>query len=149
LVPGAARAHGGLSTERLQAMPYTASVSQDGFVEFPRASHELVGEPLRGLEVVPRELAERLAEDLRKRANGTDAAYNELVRCGLPAQLHSEALRAAELRHTHPADRELVRLQDESSAILERRIDGAIDDVAHDELVVRYHEAEQQQRTDR
>jgi len=77
-----------------------------------------VAELLHGLDVPSRAIAERLAADLTERAEQSDDARRELVHCGLPAVAHGEMLRAAELRHLHRADPELVRLQDEAASIL-------------------------------
>jgi hypothetical protein len=137
---------GGLSARRLRALPRTARVASAGTVTFPAAAQEIVAELLHGMEVEPRELAERLADDLVRRADETDAARAELVRCGLAAEAHADMLRAAELRHLHHADAELVRLQDEASDALEHLIQQPSDQAEVDGLQARYQRAEQQQR---
>jgi Asp-tRNA(Asn)/Glu-tRNA(Gln) amidotransferase C subunit len=105
----------------------------------------ITDELLQSLEVDPRDLAERLAGDLVQRANRTDQARRELVRCGLAADAHPEMLCAAELHHLHLADRELVRLQEEASGILGQLVERA-DELPADDLRARFHEAEAAQR---
>jgi hypothetical protein len=137
---------GGLSAERLRALPHTARVAQGGSVSFRAAAHEIAAELLHDMEVEPRELAQRLADDLVCRANASDAARIELVRCGLAAEAHLDMLRAAELRHTHRADPDLVRLQDEASGALECLIEDLSDQAEVEELQARYTRAEREQR---
>jgi len=137
---------GGLSARRLRALPHIARVAPGGTVAFPTAAHEIAAELLHGMEVEPRELAQRLADDLLRRADETDAVRVELVRCGLAAAGHTDMLHAAELRHIHRADPELVRLQDEASGALERLIRAPSDPSAVEDLRARYQRAEEQQR---
>jgi hypothetical protein len=116
-----------------------------GLVSLPYAVEAIADELLQNVEVDPRDLAQRLATDLLQRADGTDAARRELVRCGLAADAHSEMLRAAELRHLHRADPELVRLQDEASGILGQLVAQA-DGLPVDDLRARFQAAEAEQR---
>lgn len=112
------RSRGGLSPQRLAELPTTASVLEGAIVEFPRAAQDLVAKRLIDMAVDAKELAARLAADLRRRADDADAARAELVRCGLPDDDHAEMLYAAELRHVHRADPQLVDLQDRASTTL-------------------------------
>jgi hypothetical protein len=137
---------GGLSAERLRALPHTARVAQRGSVVFRAAAHEIAAELLHDLEVEPRELSQRLADDLVCRADASDAARLELVRCGLAAEAHLDMLGAAELRHVHRADPDLVRLQDGASGALERLIQDPSDQAEVEELHARYRRAEEEQR---
>lgn len=121
-------------------------MAQGGTVTFSAAAREIAAELLHGMEVEPYELAQRLADDLLNRADKTDAARADLVRCGLAAEAHADMLRAAELRHHHRADPELVRLQDEASDALERLVQSPSDPAEVEELGARYHRAEEQQR---
>jgi hypothetical protein len=136
---------GGLSAEQLRALPHTARVAQDGIVSFRPAAHEIATELLHDMEVEPRELAQRLADDLLRRADASDAARIELVRCGLAVEAHAHMLRAAELRHVHRADPELIRLQDEASGALECLTQDPCDQADVEELQARFQRAERQQ----
>jgi hypothetical protein len=135
---------GGLA-ERLSELPHVARTANGGLVSLPYAVEAIADELLQNVEVDPRDLAQRLATDLLQRADGTDAARRELVRCGLAADAHSEMLRAAELRHLHRADPELVRLQEEASGILGQLVAQA-DGLPVDDLRARFQSAEAEQR---
>jgi hypothetical protein len=137
---------GGLSAERLRQLPHVARVAQQGTVAFPAAAEQIVTALLHSMEVQPRELADRLADDLVRRADGTDTARAELVRCGLVEEAHSDMLHAAELHHLHRADPELVRLQDEASEALERLIQRPPEQSEVEDLQARYQRAEEMQR---
>lgn len=137
---------GGLSAERLRALPHTARVAQDGSLRFPAAAHEIVVQLLHHLDVEARDLAERLSDDLLQRADASDSARTELARCGLPAEAHLGMLHAAELRHIHRADPELVRLQDEASGALAILVEDPRDQAEVEELEARFRRAEEQQR---
>ena len=138
--------HGGLDEHRLRALPHTSSVADGGVVSFPEGARRLVDELLDGVEPEPRVLSETLAEDLLRRADESDLARAELVRCGLASEAHAEMLRAAELRHLHRADPELVRLQDEASSTLERLGQQPPDSPDVADLGEAFHHAEEQQR---
>jgi hypothetical protein len=137
---------GGLSAERLRALPHTARLAQRGNLNFPAAAHEITAQLLHDLDVEARDLAERLSDDLVQRADASDSARTELVRCGLPAEAHLDMLHAAEVRHVHRADPELVRLQDEASAALPSLVEDPSDLAEVEELQARFRRAEQQQR---
>lgn len=137
---------GGLSAARMRASPRTARVSSGGIVVFVDAARAIAAELLDAMEVEPRGLAERLADDLVRRADDADRSREDLVRQGLVAALHAALLRAAELRHHHRADPELVRLQDEASDAMGRLIEERSDDVDVAALQARYREAEAGQR---
>jgi hypothetical protein len=96
--------------------------------------------------VDPVELATRLCDDLLKRASATDEARRDLARRGLPVEAHGDMLRAAELHYLHRADPELVRLQDEASAILERIPPKGGDDAAVNRLGEQFRQLEEAQR---
>ncbi len=138
---------GGLG-DRLGEHPHVARTASRGVVSFPDAAHRITDDVLHNLDVNPRDLAERLAADLRQRADGTDEGRRELTRCGLVRDAHAEMLRAAELRHLHRADPELVRLQDEASGILgdlvARGNNG--DNAEVEDLEARFQNAEESQR---
>ncbi|MFI4991436.1 MAG: hypothetical protein ACHQHO_11055 [Solirubrobacterales bacterium] len=138
---------GGLGN-RLDKHPHVARTARAGVVSFPDAAQRITNNVLHSLDVDPRDLAERLAADLRQRADGTDEARRELTRCGLVQEAHAEMLRAAELRHLHRADPELVRLQDEASGILGdlvARGDNG-DNTEVEDLQARFQSAEEGQR---
>jgi hypothetical protein len=137
---------GALSAQRLAELPYVARVARDGWVSFPAAAQSTASELLYDMEVEARELAQRLADDLLDRADQSDAARAELVRCGLAADAHADMLRAAELHRLHRADPELVRLQDEASGALERLIQEPPSQAERETLQVNYTRAEEQQR---
>jgi hypothetical protein len=137
---------GGLSAGRLSELPTTAAVSDDGLVAFPGAAQRVVEAALADMAVDAKELAARLAYDLRRRADGADGARIELVRCGLADDAHADMLRTAELRHAHRADPQLIELQDRASAAMARLIETPEDTKEWDKLAVEYRGAEDAQR---
>lgn len=130
----------------LSKLPHVARTANGGVVSLPSAVDAITTELLRGLEVDPKELAERLAADLVERSHQTDEARRELVRCGLAVSAHAEMLRAAELRYLHRADPELLRSQEDASGILSRLIESSDEEVI-DDLHVGLQAAEQRQRS--
>jgi len=135
----------GGAEERLSELPLIASTATRGVVSLGHTTQSLTRRLLQGLDVDPKDLAARVAADLVERANATDTARRELVRCGLPAEAHAEMLRASELRHLYRADPELVRHQEEASTLLSQLVGRSEDDPA-DDLIERYREAEESQR---
>jgi len=135
---------GGLG-DRLDKHPHVARTASEGVVSFPDAALRITDDVLHSLDVDPRDLAERLAADLRQRADETDEARRALTRCGLVREAHAEMLRAAELRYLHRADPELVRLQDEASDILGHLVARG-DNAEVEDLQARFQNAEEGQR---
>lgn len=129
----------------LDGLGYVSRHAKGGQLMLPHTVVALAGELLGGLDVSARRLAETLADDLSERATATDETRRQLVRRGLAAGAHADMLRAAELRYTHRADAELVRLQDEASDAIGQLV-ARSDDIAKDELEQRFVLAEDGQR---
>jgi hypothetical protein len=106
-------------TRRLRALPYVRrQATSSGYVALPQAVEALAGELLRNVGVRTRSLAKRLAADLVERSRAADELRHDVRRRGLPAEAHAPLLLAAEVRHEHRADPELVRLKDEMAGVM-------------------------------
>jgi hypothetical protein len=110
-------------TRRLRALPYVRrQATRSGYVALPQAVEALADGLLRNMGVRTRSLAKRLAADLVERSRAADELQHYLRRRGLPAEAHAPLLLAAEVRHEHRADPEVVRLKDEMADVMAKLV---------------------------